>query len=214
MDMQDKVREAVREALRQKMLSGGSPTRNKTPVTESVEIVEEGVGSAIVKTLGTFVGAALGSAGGAITGAITGQVTTVGAILALGAATPAALGVLPVTLAGVGWLAGLYYGGRLGLNVSRNVTRKDYEKVSQELVDVTHQRDALIKQLSGDQEKDAKLIKRIGSLSDKQSATAKKLKKELDWYMRSGLIQLGEYNFAMKMVKTAEDGKLTYLEAK
>ena len=214
MDMQDKVREAVREALRQKMLSGGSHTINKTPVVESVEIVEEGVGSAIVKTLGTFVGAALGSAGGAITGAITGQVTTVGAILALGAATPAALGALPITLASVGWLAGLYYGGRLGLNVSRNVTRKDYEKVSQELVDVTHRRDALIKQLSGDQEKDTKLIKRIGSLSDKQSATAKKLKKELDWYMRSGLIQLGEYNFAMKMVKTAEDGKLTYLEAK
>ena len=214
MDMQDKVRDAVREALRQKMLNVGAHARNKTTVTEYDEIVEEGVGSAIVKTLGTVVGAVLGSGGGAIAGSITGQVTVTGVILALGAATPAAFGALPITLAGVGWLAGLYYGGRLGLNVSRNVTRKDHEKMSQELVDVTHQRDALIKQLSGDQEKDAKLIKRIGALSDKQAATAKQLKKELDWYMRSGLIQLSEYNFAVKMVKAAEEGKLTYLEAK
>jgi len=198
MDLRDKVREEVREAIKKK-------------IAGEHEQLDEGFGSAIVKGAATFFAGSVGAGIGYTTGKIAG-IGVLGLLAGLGMLTPADFVAVPVGLALSGALAGLYSGSMIGLKTARNVTQKDSEKLIIKLVEVTKRRDEIITKLSGNEEEDKKYQTALDKFTREQMNLATKLKKELDWDFKNNLISRAELEFGQKIVKQAEDGKLTYIQ--
>ena len=195
----NRVKEEVKEQMKalMKARSGSS-------------IVEESVGSKIAKTLGTLVGANIGGGVGYGTGMAVGTLVALAAspLLAAGAVATIPLGAA----ASLGVL-GLLGGGSVGLDLARRVSEKDSEKLVRELVVLINKRDEAIKKLAEtpDEKIRTKLEKDIASNTDKQVSLSKKLRKELNWELKKGLTTPVAFEYADKILKKAEEGRITYI---
>lgn len=195
----NRVKEEVKEQMKALMKAQSNSS-----------IVEESVGSKIAKTLGTLVGASIGGSVGYGTGMAIGTLTTLAAFPLLPASAVVAL---PIgAAAGLGVL-GLLGGGSVGLDLARRVSEKDSEKLVRELVVLINKRDEAIKKLAEtpDETIRAKLEKEIASNTDKQVSVSKKLRKELNWELKKGLITQVAFEYADKILKKAEEGRITYI---
>jgi hypothetical protein len=195
----EQVRAEVREQIRNKIIS-------KHP---QISVVEEGVGSKIAKTLGTLIGANIGGGLGYTTGMIAG---TAAAIAVSPLLTAGAIAALPVAAAASLGVVGLLGGGSVGLDLARRVSEKDSEKLVRELVGMIKKRDDMITAMGTTDEKGReKLQAKIAANTDAQVALSKKLMKELTWELKKGLITPAAYEYAEKILKRAEEGRLTYI---
>ena len=198
MKIEDQVRAAVRAAIAQKI--SGEPKQ-----------VTEGVGSFLVKAFATFKGGAIGSTIGGVAGAGAGLSLAV-ILASIGIVGPAAIVVGGYGGAAAGWVAGLYKGANFGLNTARKVTSKESTDLANKLIDITKKRDDEFRNLSGNPE-DTKTQGKIDSLTKQQMDVALKLRKAADFDKKRDLISNADYDFAMRLIRQAESGKLTYIES-
>jgi hypothetical protein len=221
----DKVVDMVREEIRKQVMGN-----METPVNESYEhqgialleshsheiqesVLEEGLGSGLLKAFGLYAGASIGSSlvggFGYLSGIALGSVLA--AVGLIGATT-----LVPIAMAGglTGAAYGLYKGGSLGLDVARRASKKDHERVIEKLIEVTNKRDDEIKKVGSETENQEKVQKNIDSLTQKQQQLGDKLLKELAFSQKKGFIDTTELDALTKIATVAKQGKFTYLYAK
>ena len=174
-------------------------------------VLEEGIGSGILKAVGVvsggFLGAdIIGTAGMAVAGGIGFVLASVGLV--------SSSAILPMVVVGglTGWVYGLFVGGEFGLNLARRVTMKGHEKISSDLIDATNKRDLEIKKLASGKVKNPESVKnKIDKLTNKQQKAADRLLKEIEFSKEQGFITITDYEALKKLCKVAKQGKLTYL---
>lgn len=176
-------------------------------------VLEEGLGSGILKAFGIYAGASIGSSLVGGFGYLSG--TVVSSVLAAAGLVGATV-VIPTAIAVglTGAAYGLYKGGSIGLDVARRATKKDHERVIEKLIEVTNKRDDEIKKVGSETENQEKVQKNIDSLTQKQQQLGDKLLKELAFSQKKGFIDTTELDALTKIAKVAKQGKFTYLGAK
>lgn len=198
MKIEDQIRDAVRGEIAKKI--GGEN-----------QVVNEGVGSFLVKTFATFKGGAIGSSIGGVAGAGIGLSLAV-ILASVGILGPGAIVVGGYGGAAAGWLTGLYKGASFGLNTARKVTSKESNELANKLIEITHKRDDEFRNLASVGE-DRKIQEKIDKLTKQQMDTALKLRKAVDFDKKRELISNADYDFALRLIRQAESGKLTYIES-
>lgn len=215
----DIISEIVKSAITKSVNSRGvveSVNSDAVVVVESHSsqlqetVIEEGLGSGLLKAFGLYAGANIGSSLVGGFGYLSGG--ALAAVLA-SAGLVAASAIVPITLgAGLtGAVYGLYKGGRMGLDLARSATKKDHEKVIEKLIDVTNKRDELIKQVGNDKVPQDSIQKQIDKITSEQMKLGQKLLKEIDFSKGKNFIDSTEYTALKAIASAAKDGKFTYI---
>ena len=205
--LRQSIRLEVKKCLGEKLSPKPSVSLTESEKLEINEaLINEGVGTAIVKTLGTLTGAKLGAALMSTFGAAIGA--TVGLI-----APSVFLPVVAASAVGFG-AYGLYAGGVEGFRIARRLSGATSAKMTAKLIEVTNNRDEVIKQLTNPDANKEKLSKKIDNLTNEQKKVGKQLMKELDYDLKKGLIDIKSHSVSHKIASKAAEGNLTYIGQK
>jgi len=178
--------------------------------------LDEGIGRSLTRIM-------LGGVGAGSTGYMFNMIgMTAAANLALfihGLGLIAASALYPIAFfgAGMGAMAGIYIGGKLGLAKAKAIQNTDTDYTSGKLIEVTNKRDELLMKVAAaaDQGKeDTASITKIEQLTKEQEKFGKKLQSAVRKDKADNLLSDEDSKKFIQVAKVAAKGKLTYIKTK